>query len=308
MEYDSNGGFHDQLAPLDTPAIRLVTVAGGVRGRADAGGRLHGQDRSHARTVGARLSETRRSAENRAECRRHPLDDVGFAATSTFGGLARTPNLDKLASDGLRYNRFNTTAICSPTRAALLTGRNHHQVGFGNLQDIPAGFPAYNTIWKKETASIARILHDNGYSTAAFGKWHNTPQWEISPAGPFDRWPTGLGFDRFYGFLNGEDNQWEPHLYDNTTPVESPDKGLANYHLTSDLVDHALQWVDEHDALAAKKPYFLYFATGAAHQPFHVPAEWIARNKGRFDGGWDRYREMRSSGRSGWAGSRPTPG
>ncbi|WP_342249077.1 arylsulfatase [Sphingomonas sp. OTU376] len=219
------------------------------------------------------------------------LDDVGFGATSTFGGLARTPNLDALARDGVRYNRFNTTAICSPTRAALLTGRNQHQVGFGNLQDIAAGFPAYNSIWKKETASIARILHDNGYSTAAVGKWHNTPQWEISSAGPFDRWPTGLGFDHFYGFMSGEDDQWEPHLYDNTTPVESPQKAGLGYHLTSDLVDHALRWVDEHDALAAAKPYFLYFATGAAHQPHNAPADWIARNKGRFDGGWDKYRE-----------------
>lgn len=219
------------------------------------------------------------------------LDDVGFAATSAFGGLARTPNLEALAADGVRYNRFNTTAICSPTRAALLTGRNQHQVGFGNLQDIPAGFPAYNTIWKKETASIARILQENGYSTAAFGKWHNTPQWEISSAGPFTHWPTGLGFDHFYGFLAGEDNQYEPHLVDNTTPVDPPATPAQGYHLTTDLVDHALRWVDEHDALAGTKPYFLYFATGAVHQPHHVPAEWIARNKGRFDGGWDKYRE-----------------
>lgn len=219
------------------------------------------------------------------------LDDVGFAATSTFGGLARTPQLDALAGNGVRYNRFNTTAICSPTRASLLTGRNQHQVGFGNLQDIPAGFPAYNTIWKKETASIARILRDNGYSTAAIGKWHNTPQWEISSAGPFDRWPTGLGFDHFYGFMHGEDDQWEPHLYHNTTPVEAPNKGSPGYHLTSDLVDNAVRWVDEHGALAGSKPYFLYFAPGAVHQPHHVPQEWIARNKGRYDGGWDKYRE-----------------
>ena len=220
------------------------------------------------------------------------LDDVGFAATSTFGGLARTPSLDALAAGGVRYNRFNTDAICSPTRAALLTGRNHHQVGFGNLQDIPAGFPAYNTIWKKETASVARILRDGGYSTAAFGKWHNTPQWENSSAGPFDRWPTGLGFDHFYGFLAGEDNQYEPHLYDNTTPVESPNRGVPGYHLTSDLVNRAITWVDEHVALAAAKPYFLYLATGAAHQPHQAPADWIARNKGRFDAGWDVYRQQ----------------
>ena len=132
------------------------------------------------------------------------LDDVGYGAAGTFGGPAATPELDKLAADGIRYDDFNTTAICSPTRAALLTGRNHHQVGFGNLQDLPAGFPGYNTVWHRETASIAEILRLNGYSTAAFGKWHNTPIWETSPVGPFDRWPTGLGFEYFYGFMGGE--------------------------------------------------------------------------------------------------------
>jgi len=219
------------------------------------------------------------------------LDDVGFGAAGTFGGPAATPELDRLAAGGLRYNQFHTTAICSPTRAALLTGRNHHQVGFGTLQDIPAGYPGYNTIWHQETASVAKILKQAGYSTAAFGKWHNTPSWEISPAGPFDHWPTGLGFDYFYGFMFGENSQWEPRLYRGTTPVEPPKTPQQGYHLTSDLVDDALRWVHQHDSVAPDKPFFLYFATGAAHAPFHVPKEWIDRYKGKFDQGWDKLRE-----------------
>lgn len=219
------------------------------------------------------------------------LDDVGFAGTSTFGGAAQTPSLDKLASDGVRYNRFHTTAICSPTRASLLTGRNQHQVGFGNLQDIPAGFPGYNTIWKKETASVAEVLKQNGYSTAAFGKWHNTPRWEISPTGPFDHWPTGLGFEYFYGFMGGESNQWEPRLYRNTVAVDAPGTPEQGYHLTTDLVNDATRWLHDHQVSAADRPYFLYFATGAVHTPHHVPQAWIDKVKGRFDQGWDALRE-----------------
>lgn len=218
------------------------------------------------------------------------LDDAGFAATSTFGGGARTPNLDRLAADGLRYNRFHTTAICSPTRAALLTGRNHHQVGFGNVTEVSSGFPGYDTIWKRDTASIARILQLNGYSTAAFGKWHNTPKWEVTPAGPFERWPTRLGFDHFYGFMGGEDKQWEPNLYNDTQPVDASNRP-PDYHLTNDLVNKAVGWVDDHAANAAGKPYFLYVATGATHAPHDAPPEWIAKNRGRFDQGWDKYRE-----------------
>lgn len=219
------------------------------------------------------------------------LDDVGFSASSTFGGAAATPELDRLAATGLRYNQFHTTAICSPTRAALLTGRNQHQVGFGNLADIATGYPAYNSIWPKETASIAEILRLNGYSTAAFGKWHNTPNWEISPAGPFDRWPTGLGFEYFYGFLFGETSQWEPQLYRNTVAVEAPKRPEQGYHLTSDLVDDAIKWLHNHDAVASEKPFFLYFAAGATHAPHHVPQEWIDKYRGQFDQGWDRLRE-----------------
>ncbi|GAN91093.1 sulfatase [Gluconobacter frateurii M-2] len=219
------------------------------------------------------------------------LDDAGFGLSSAFGGDARTPNLEQIAAEGIRYNNFNTTAICAPTRAALLSGRNHHQVGFGNLPDVAAGFPAYNGLWKKETASIARILQLNGYSTAAIGKWHNTPKWEISAAGPFDHWPTHLGFDHFYGFLSGEDNQFEPHLYDDTVQIPAPDIPEHGYHLTNDLVNKSIQWVDNHAVLAGEKPYFLYFATGAVHLPHYAPQEWIERNKGRFDEGWDKYRE-----------------
>jgi arylsulfatase A-like enzyme len=219
------------------------------------------------------------------------LDDVGFAAPGTFGGPAATPRLDQLAASGVRYNDFNTTAICSPTRASLLTGRNQHQVGFGNLQDVAAGFPGYNTIWHKSTASIAEVLRESGYSTAAFGKWHNTPIWEISPSGPFDHWPTGLGFEYFYGFLWGESSQWEPLLYRNTTPVPAPGRFDQGYHLTVDLVNDALHWVREHDAVTPSKPFFLYFATGATHAPHHVPKVWIDKYRGQFEQGWDKLRE-----------------
>ena len=219
------------------------------------------------------------------------LDDAGFASNATFGGPAATPELDRLAAGGLRYNQFHTTAICSPTRAALLTGRNHHQVGFGNLADIATGYPGYNSIWPKETASIAEVLRLSGYSTAAFGKWHNTPAWEITPAGPFDHWPTGLGFEYFYGFLAGETSQWEPQLYRNTVAVEPTKTPEQGYHLTTDLVDDAIHWLHQHDAVASDKPFFLYFATGAVHAPHHVPKEWIAKYAGQFDQGWDKLRE-----------------
>ena len=219
------------------------------------------------------------------------LDDVGYGAAGTFGGPAATPELDQLAKDGIRYDDFNTTAMCSQTRAALLTGRNHHQVGFGNLQDLPAGYPGYNTVWHADTASIAEVLRLNGYSTAAFGKWHNTPLWEESPVGPFDRWPTGLGFEYFYGFMGGESSQWEPRLYRDTIPVEPPGGYLHGYHLTHDLVEDALHWVRQHDAVSPDKPFFLYFATGAAHAPHQVAKAWIDKYRGKFDQGWDKLRE-----------------
>jgi len=216
------------------------------------------------------------------------LDDIGFADTSTFGGLAQTPELDKLAARGLRYVHFNTTGLCSPTRAALLSGRNHHRVGFGSLTESVSEHSGYNCIWRKSTASIPEVLRRNGYATAAFGKWHNTPYAEVSPLGPFDRWPTRLGFDYFYGFLAGMENQWEPsQLCRGTTPVEAPDAWEKGYHLTTNLTEEAMAWLHTHEAMAPEKPYFLYFAPGAVHEPHHVAPEWIERYAGAFDGGWD---------------------
>lgn len=218
------------------------------------------------------------------------LDDVGFAATNVFGGPVDTPELKKLAENGLRYNRFHVNAMCSPTRAALLSGRNSHQMAFGNIAELAAGYPGYNAEWPKNSASIAEVLKLNGYSTAAFGKWHNTPLWEVNAVGPFDRWPTGLGFEYFYGFMSAQTSQWEPTLYRNTLPVDPQATRQPGYHLTTDLVNDALGWVHRHDSIAPQKPFFLYFATGATHVPHHVPADWIARYKGKFDQGWDALR------------------
>ena len=218
------------------------------------------------------------------------LDDVGFGQASTFGGAIETPNLTRLAEKGLRYNQFHTTALCSPTRAALLTGRNHHSVGTGVVAELASGFPGYTTILPKSAATVAEVLRQNGYNTAAFGKWHNTPDYETSAVGPFDRWPTGLGFEYFYGFLGGDTNQWSPALVENTKriapPINNPD-----YHLTPDLVDHAISWIHSQQSIAPDKPFFTYLATGATHAPHHAPKVWIDKYQGKFDQGWDKLRE-----------------
>lgn len=217
-------------------------------------------------------------------------DDIGFADASTFGGVAETPELDKLAAQGLRYTNFNVAGMCSPTRAALLTGRNHHRVGFG-VAEIAGGFPGYDSVWKRSNVSVAEVLRRMGYSTAMFGKWHNTPHWEISPIGPFDRWPTSLGFEHFYGFMAGMENQWQPsRLYRNTIAIEAPYISNKAYHLTTDIANEAINWIHTHESLAPSRPYFLYFSTGATHAPHHVPREWIDRYKGQFDRGWDALR------------------
>ncbi|MEY3796984.1 MAG: hypothetical protein RLZZ170_998, partial [Actinomycetota bacterium] len=217
------------------------------------------------------------------------LDDVGFGSFGTFGGPVPTSGLDLVAQKGLRYNRFHTTALCSPTRAALLTGRNHHAVHMGGIPEMANGFPGYDTIIPPEAATVAQVLRMNGYATGCFGKWHLTPMWEMGPGGPFDRWPTGMGFDRFYGILGAESSQYEPPVYDQTTPV-SPHLGRENYHLTEDLVDQTINWIDRVSVSSPGKPFFCYLPTPAVHAPHHAPREWIDKFAGQFDAGWDALR------------------
>jgi arylsulfatase len=216
------------------------------------------------------------------------LDDMGFGQPSTFGGGINMPTLDQLAAEGLRYNNFHTAALCSPTRAALLTGRNHHTNNTGAVQDIATAFPGNTGKRPNSVAPLAEILRLNGYNTAAFGKWHLTPLWETTDSGPFTLWPTNSGFEKFYGFLGGEANQWAPPLYDGTAKVELPDD--PTYHLTTDLANHAITWLQSQHSLTPDKPFFMYFATGATHAPHHVPKVWADKYKGKFDGGWDKYR------------------
>lgn len=222
-------------------------------------------------------------------------DDVGFGAPSTFGGPIPTPTFDALAANGLRYNQFNTTALCSPTRAALITGRDQHNAHTGIIMERSLGYPGYNSVMPKSAGSVAEIFRQNGYNTAWFGKNHNVPAWQSSAAGPFDLWPTGLGFEYFYGFIGGDVNQWDPTVFEGTVAVE-PKEALtgdakANYNLDSDLADRAIRWIQDQHSLAPDKPFFAYYAPGATHAPHHVPKEWIAKFKGKFDQGWDRLRE-----------------
>jgi arylsulfatase A-like enzyme len=217
------------------------------------------------------------------------IDDAGFGSSSAFGGVINTPTAERLAKGGLRYNRFHTTALCSPSRAALLTGRNHHAVGMGGVTEIATSAPGYSSVRPKSAAPLAETLKLNGYSTAQFGKCHEVPVWETGPMGPFNQWPTGSGFEHFYGFIGGETNQWSPALYKDTVPVD-PDPD-PNYHLTVDLTDHAIEWIGQQRVLMPDKPFFVYFAPGATHAPHHVPKEWADKYKGKFDQGWDKLRE-----------------
>ncbi|MEK1888494.1 MAG: sulfatase-like hydrolase/transferase [Phyllobacterium sp.] len=218
------------------------------------------------------------------------MDDVGFGVADTFGGVVHTPTLTKLAEQGISYNSFHTTAICSPTRAALLTGRNHHRVGSGTIAERAVNWDGYVGVIPKTAATVAEVLKDYGYNTAAFGKWHNTPATETTAMGPFDRWPTGYGFEYFYGFVAGETSQWEPRLVENTTLVEPPHD--PKYHLTTDLADHAISWLHKHRAFSPDRPFLMYWAPGASHGPHHIFSEWADRYKGKFNGGWDAMREQ----------------
>jgi arylsulfatase A-like enzyme len=220
------------------------------------------------------------------------LDDVGFGASSAFGGPCLTPTAERLAAHGLRYNRFHTTALCAPTRQALLTGRNHHSVGMGSITETATSAPGNSSVRPNTKEPVAGTLRMNGYSTAQFGKCHEVPVWQSSPMGPFDAWPTGGGgFETFYGFIGGENNQWDPALYSGTTPVDPPATAEEGYHLTEDLTDHAISWVRQQKALMPDKPFFVYFVPGATHAPHHVPKEWADKYAGRFDDGWDVLRE-----------------
>ncbi|MDL2317243.1 arylsulfatase [Desulfovibrio sp. OttesenSCG-928-A18] len=216
-------------------------------------------------------------------------DDVGFGASSVFGGPVETPAFEALAANGVRYNQFHTTALCSPTRAALLTGRNHHSAHTGLVVDVRSGYPGYNALIDRDTATIAEVLKQNGYATAWFGKNHNVPLNESSAAGPFDRWPNNMGFEYFYGFLAGATNQYSPIVFENTRPVE-PAVGLSDYHFNDDLRDRAVSWLRDQKTIAPDKPVFMYYAPGATHAPHHVPDEWTRPYKGRFDQGWDVLR------------------
>jgi arylsulfatase A-like enzyme len=217
------------------------------------------------------------------------MDDVGFGTPSTFGGEINTPTLSRVAQEGISYNAFHTTAICSPTRASLLTGRNHTRVGNGTIAERAVDWDGYTGIIPKEAATVAEVLKDYGYSTSAFGKWHNTPANQTTTQGPFEYWPNNYGFEHFYGFLAGETSQWEPRLVRDFTPIEPPHG--EDYHLSTDLADKAIDWMYQHQAFAPDKPFFLYFAPGAGHGPHHIYKEWADKYKGKFDDGWDNYRE-----------------
>jgi len=217
------------------------------------------------------------------------IDDMGFGQSSAFGGPIHMPTVERLANAGLRYNEFHTTALCSPTRAALLSGRNHHMNNMGSITETATAFPGQTGQRPNSVAPVAEMLRLNGYSTAAFGKSHETAAWEVSPSGPTDRWPTRSGFDKFYGFIGGETNQWAPLIYDGMTEVEPSHD--PNYNFMTDMTDKAIDWMEYQKSLTPDKPFFIYFAPGATHAPHHVPKEWIAKYKGKFDQGWDALRE-----------------
>lgn len=219
------------------------------------------------------------------------IDDIGFGHSSAFGGPCIMPTLEKLANNGLKYNRFHTTALCSPTRTALLTGYNHHSNNAGAIMEVATAFPGNTGIRPQSITPMAEVLRMNGYSTSAWGKYHETPPWEVSVSGPFDRWPTRSGFDEFYGFIGGETNQWDPMIVHGTTPMRKPED-QEDYHFTTDMTSRAIAWMSAQQSLTPDKPFFMYFATGGTHAPHHAPKEWIEKYKGKFDMGWDVLREQ----------------
>ena len=219
------------------------------------------------------------------------LDDVGYGQIGCFGGLCETPNLDRLAANGLRYRNFHTTALCSPTRTCLLTGRNHHSNAMASIVENASGFPGYTSEIPFENGFLSEMLTPHGYAAYAVGKWHLTPHHEMNMAAPRHRWPLGRGFERFYGFMGGDTNQWQPDLVHDNHQIDPPRTAEEGYHLTEDLVDHAIEFLTDLKNVAPSKPFFLYFGTGACHAPHHAPREWIEKYRGRFDMGWEWARE-----------------
>ena len=217
------------------------------------------------------------------------LDDIGFGAPSPFGGPVQMATLQRLAETGLRYNRFHTIALCAPTRAALKAGRNHHRLNMGSIPEIATGYAGNTTVVPNYAQPLAEILRLNGYSTAAVGKWHETPGRETTAAGPQDRWPTRQGFEKFYGFIGAEENMYEPTIHDGVTAIDAPDR--ENYHFIEDMTDEAIAWLRQQHSLKPDKPFFMYYASPGAHAPHHAPKKWIEKYKGRFDEGWDKLRE-----------------
>jgi arylsulfatase len=222
------------------------------------------------------------------------IDDIGYGWIDTFGGMIRTPNITRLAENGLRYTNFTTTALCSPTRSCLLTGRNHHSVGMANIPELASGFPGYNGRQPQNKAGIAAMLHGHGYTSFCMGKWHNTPSEETGISGPYDRWPTGsvFGFDRFHGFLGGDSDQWYPKLFLDREAIDQPRLPEEGYHLSEDLAERTMSWLAQHKSLAPSKPWLAYLAFGAMHAPHHIWPAWADKYKGQFDIGWDVYREQ----------------
>jgi hypothetical protein len=219
-------------------------------------------------------------------------DDQGYGVSGTFGGVVPTPAMDRVANAGLRYTQFHSTALCSPTRAALITGRNHHSVGFGVIGEMSTGYPGYDSVIGQDSATVGTILRDNGFATSWFGKNHNTPTYLYSAAGPFDQWPIGMGFEYFYGFMGGETDQWTPYLFRNTTQV-FPWIGKSGYNLITDMADDAINYMNGLNAAAPDKPFFVYYVPGGTHSPHQPKKEWIDKFKGKFDMGWEKLREQR---------------
>ena len=247
--------------------------------------------RTMQESVYKRRVEPRRLPEDAPNILIVLIDDAGPGLPTTFGGEVETRTMDRIVGEGIAYNRFHTTAMCSPTRASMLTGRNHHRVASGQIAELANDWDGYAGTIPKSSALAAEVLKDYGYSTCAFGKWHNTPAMETTAAGPFENWPTNMGFEYFYGFLAGEASQYEPNLVRNTTSVLPPRTPEEGYHLSEDLADDAIGWLRRHKAFQADKPFYMYWASGAIHGPHHIMKEWADKYKGKFDDGWDAYRE-----------------